>query len=190
MDPAVKPAAAATRTGKVGVLATTGTFRSERYAHLLHEFARGVEVLGCSCPGLVELVETGRCGTPEGLALIRSFVEPMVRQGVDTLVLGCTHFPLAREQIQAVAGPGVQLIDPAPAVARQAERVLQERGLLAAADAAAGVARFGRSAEGVRLFSTGTGTILGGLAGHVLGSGQMPVEPLRWVDGDEALAGG
>jgi glutamate racemase len=177
MDPAIKPAASATRSGRIGVLATTGTFRSERYAHLVREFARNVEVIGCPCPGLVELIEAGRADSAEAAALLRSFIEPMVRQGVDTLVLGCTHFPLAREQIQAAAGPGVQLIDPAPAVAHQAERVLRQRCLLTAgaADAASGGGR-------ATLFTTGEDQTLRQVAEGVLGERPLPLHPLRWYE--------
>ena len=174
MDPAIKPAAADTRTGKIGVLATPGTFRSERYAHLLREFARGIEVVTCPCPGLVELIESGQLDTPAAAALLRSFIEPMVRQGVDTLVLGCTHFPLAMAQIQAAAGPGVRLIAPAPAVARQARHRLAERGLLLPETAPPGR---------VQLFTTGRqGNDLRRMAVEVLGTALAPVQTLRWTD--------
>lgn len=176
MDPAVKPAAAGTRTGKIGVLATTGTFRSERYAQLLREFAREVEVEMCPCPGLVELIESGQMDTPGAAALLRSFIEPMLRQGVDTLVLGCTHFPLAMAQIRAVAGPAVRLIDPSPAVARQARHLLAERALLLPEGTPPGQ---------VRLFTTALpGARLSQMAADTLGSAGLPVQGLRWTDGD------
>jgi glutamate racemase len=191
MDPAIKPAAAGTRTGKIGVLATVGTLRSERYAHLLREFAGGIEVVTCPCPGLVELIESGRLDTPEAAAALRSYIEPMVGRGVDTLVLGCTHFPLAMAQIQAAAGPTVRLVDPSPAVARQARHLLEERGLLlpettgrAAADTAAHGAR---PSGQVRLFTTAApGDSLGQMAATILGAGTGPVQTLRWDD-DESL---
>ncbi len=181
MDPAVKPAAASTRTGKIGVLATTGTFRSERYAHLLREFALGIEVVTCPCPGLVELIEGGQADTAEAAALLRSFIEPMVRQGVDTLVLGCTHFPLAQAQIQAAAGPDVRLIDPSPAVARQARHLLTEHGLLLPPSATPGQ---------VRLFSTAQpATRLSQMAAAILGLDPAPAQGLAWTGSDElALA--
>lgn len=180
MDPAIKPAAAATRTGKIGVLATTGTFRSERYAYLIREFAQGVEVTGCPCPGLVELIESGRSDTPEAAALLRSFIEPMRARGVDTLVLGCTHFPLAREQIQAVAGPEIRLIDPAPAVARQVERILRQRGLLAQRAGTAEATGAPDPAPAVHLFSTGDGGILGSVAARILEAASTPPQSLCW----------
>jgi glutamate racemase len=180
MDPAIKPAAAGTRTGKIGVLATTGTFRSERYAHLLHEFARGVEVVMCPCPGLVELIEGGQLDTPEAAAALRSFIEPMLRQGVDSLVLGCTHFPLAMAQIQAVDGPTVRLIDPSPAVARQARHLLAERGLLLPESAPPGQ---------VRLFTTGLQTTrLKQMAAGLLGSAAAPVQALRWTNAESLVS--
>lgn len=190
MDPAIKPAAAGTHTGKIGVLATTGTFRSERYAHLLREFARGIEVVTCPCPGLVELIESGQMDTPKAAAILRSFIEPMVRQGADTLVLGCTHFPLAMAQIQAVAGPAVRLIDPSPAVARQARHLLEERRLLlpeTADGAAAEPTGPGATVPGqVRLFTTGPqGTRLSQMAADVLGTAMTPVQALRWTDAND-----
>lgn len=185
MDPAVKPAAAATRSGRIGVLATTGTFRSERYAYLVREFAQGIEVTACPCPGLVELIESGGRHAPETVALLRACIGPMVTRGVDTLVLGCTHFPLAREAIQTAAGPTVRLIDPAPAVARQVERILRQRELLAPrADATA--AGSGAARAPVRLFSTGNGDILKELAAQVLGETHLAYQALRWR-GDAGL---
>jgi len=178
MDPAVKPAAAASRSGRIGVLATTGTFRSERYAYLVREFARGLEVTGCPCPGLVEIIENGRIDSPGGAALLRSFIEPMVRQGVDTLVLGCTHFPLVREQIQAAAGPGVTLIDPAPAVARQVERLLRER-----CETPAPAGGLAVPADRVTLFTTGRGSsALATMAAALLDRGPLPLHGLHWHD--------
>jgi glutamate racemase len=193
MDPAVKPAAAGTRTGKIGILATSGTFRSERYAHLLREYARGVEVVMCPCPGLVELIEGGRIDTPEAATALRGFIEPMVRQGIDTLVLGCTHFPLAMAQIQAAAGPAVRLVDPSPAVARQAQRLLEEHGLLRPPNVGATIAEpdagSGLLPPQVRLFTTGPqGDGLRQMAATVLGIPSLPLQTLRWTDEDSLVS--
>lgn len=125
MEPAVKPAAEATRTNKVGVLATRGTFSSERYAALMHRFAHDVTVLQNPCLGLVEAIEAGQTESPSTESLLREILEPMLSQGVDTLVLGCTHYPLVRPLIERIVGPAVTVIDPAPAVARQLYRVLE-----------------------------------------------------------------
>jgi glutamate racemase len=131
MEPAVKPGAAMTRNGKVGVLATTGTFKSERYAHLTARFAQGVAVYEDPCLGLVELIEAGMMDAPATAVLLHKILSPMLAAGVDTIVLGCTHYPFVAPLIQQITGPDVTVIDPAPAVARQTERLLRERALLA-----------------------------------------------------------
>ncbi|MCB0638058.1 MAG: glutamate racemase [Lewinella sp.] len=130
MEPAVKPAALATKSGKVGVLATAATFRSERYATLMHRFARDVQVWENPCIGLVPLIEARRWEDPETDTLLRTIITPMLQAGIDTLVLGCTHYPFLMPLIRRIAGPDVTIIDPAPAVARQVERQLAERGWL------------------------------------------------------------
>jgi glutamate racemase len=131
MEPAVKPGAAMTRNGKVGVLATVGTFKSERYAHLTARFAQGVSVVEDPCLGLVELIEAGLIDAPATAVLLHKILTPMLAAGVDTLVLGCTHYPFVMPLIQQIAGPDVTVIDPAPAVARQTERLLRAHNLLA-----------------------------------------------------------
>lgn len=129
MEPAVKPAATNTRTGKVGVLATAGTFNSHRYADLMVRFASGVEVLEDPCTGLVERIENGELNTPETRAIIERAVDPMLSAGVDTLVLGCTHYPFILPLLQEIVGDVVEVIDPAPAVARHTKTVLQNNQL-------------------------------------------------------------
>ncbi len=131
MEPAVKPAAQQTRSGKVGVLATAGTFESQRYESLMARFAQGVEVFEDPCPGLVELIEAGELESGAAESLLRGCVKPMLAQGADTLVLGCTHYPFVRPLLEKIVGPDIIIIDPAPAVARQTVRVLQQNGLLA-----------------------------------------------------------
>jgi len=131
MEPAVKPAAERTRVGKVGVMATPVTFQGELFARLLERYANGVEVLTQVCPGLVQQVEAGKLDDPETDRLLRLYLEPMVEAGVDSLVLGCTHYPFLREAIARIVGPHVDIIDPAPAVARQTARVLEQHGLRA-----------------------------------------------------------
>ena len=124
MEPAVKPAAEHTHTGHVGVIATPVTFQGVLFASLLERFAQGVAVHTQVCPGLVEQVEAGLLEGEETMALLHGYLDPLVEQGIDTLVLGCTHYPFLRQSIARVVGPGVQIIDPAPAVARQTARVL------------------------------------------------------------------
>lgn len=124
MEPAVKPAVEQTRTGVVGVLATSATFQSELYASVVERFAHDVEVLREPCPGLVPTIERGELDTPGTEAMLRGWLEPMLQRGIDALVLGCTHYPLVRPVIERIVGPDVRVIDPAPAVARQVQRLL------------------------------------------------------------------
>ncbi|MBX2979722.1 MAG: glutamate racemase [Flavobacteriales bacterium] len=135
MEPAVKPAAEHTRSGVVGVIATTATFQTEVYASVVERFAHDVRVLHQPCPGLVTAIEAGELDTPATEALLRGWLEPMLAQGIDALVLGCTHYPIVRPLIERILGPGVRVIDPAPAVARQVGRLLVEHGLEAPATA-------------------------------------------------------
>jgi glutamate racemase len=130
MEPAVKPAAAATRTGRIGILATQATLGSERYHRLAERFAPTSLVLEDPCIGLVPLIEAGERDTQAVADLLHRIIAPMHAADIDTLVLGCTHYPLVRPLIQEIAGPEVTIIDPAPAVARQTERLLTERDLL------------------------------------------------------------
>ncbi len=124
MEPAVKPAVAATRSGVVGVLATVGTLDSARFAALLEQYAGAVEIVTQACPGLVEQVEAGELDSPATRALVERYTRPLLARGADTLVLGCTHFPFVQPLIESVAGPDVRLIDTGPAVARQLVRRL------------------------------------------------------------------
>lgn len=133
MEPAVKPAVEHTRTGVVGVIATPATFEGDLFAGLVARFGDGVDLRIQACPGLVEAVEAGALDTPETEALLRRYLTPLLDAGIDQLVLGCTHYPFLSATIQRIVGPGVTLIDPAPAVARQVGRVLAQHGLLAPA---------------------------------------------------------
>ena len=131
MEPAVKPAARATRSGVVGVLATTGTLKSARFAALLDRFASDVRVVTQPCPGLVECIEAGELQAPATRALLETFVQPLLAQGCDTLILGCTHYPFLRPLLAEMVPPGITLVDTGAAVARQLEAVLTARNQLA-----------------------------------------------------------
>lgn len=133
MEPALKPAVAATRSGVVGVLATVGTLASARFAALLARYAGDVDVITQPCPGLVEQIERGDLDGPQTRGLVERYTQPLLTRGADTLILGCTHYPFVRTLIEEIAGPDVRLIHTGPAVARQVERVLRERDLLAPA---------------------------------------------------------
>lgn len=130
MEPAVKPAAAATRSGVVGLLATTGTLASARFAALLDTFGRDVRVITRPGTGLVEAVERGELDTPATRALVASHVEPLLAGGADVIVLGCTHYPFLRDLIEQQVGPSVQVIDTGDSVARQLAHRLNDAGLL------------------------------------------------------------
>lgn len=130
MEPAVKPAAEGTQTGVVGVLATPATFQSALYASVIERFAQGVIVLQNTCPGLVQQIEAGHLNDPDTRAILESALLPMLAAGIDTVVMGCTHYPFVIPLIQQITGPGVRVIDPAPAVARQVGRMLESNGWL------------------------------------------------------------
>jgi glutamate racemase len=131
IEPAVKPAVAQTRSGVIGVIATTQTLGGRKFAALVEAYAGGVQVLSQPCPGLVERVEAGELSTPATRSLVEQYVRPLVEQGADTIVLGCTHYPFLSDAIQAAAGPGVAVIDSAVPVARELRRRLAAAGLLA-----------------------------------------------------------
>lgn len=131
MEPAVKPAAQATRSGVVGVLATTGTLKSARFAALLDRFAADVRVITQPCPGLVERIEAGDLNSADTRAMLMAWVEPLLAQGCDTLILGCTHYPFIRPLLGELLPGNVRLIDTGAAVARHLRDLLAERHLLA-----------------------------------------------------------
>ena len=124
MEPAVKPAAEETRSGVVGVLATPATFQGDLYASTVEKFARGVKILQDTCPGLVENIEAGKIEGPATRKILENALEPMLAAGVDEVVMGCTHYPFVIPIIKEIVGEDVRVIDPAPAVARQAGRML------------------------------------------------------------------
>ena len=129
MEPAVKPAAEHTRSGLVGVLATPATFQGELYASVLERFANGVQVLQDTCSGLVGQIEFGNLGGNETRAILEKALRPMLDRGIDTVVLGCTHYPFVIPLIEQIVGENVRVIDPAPAVAKQVKRLLAAGGM-------------------------------------------------------------
>ncbi|OGS97048.1 MAG: glutamate racemase [Gallionellales bacterium RIFCSPLOWO2_02_FULL_57_47] len=145
MEPAVKPAAASTKSGVIGVLATSGTLSSSNFAKLHERFGAEVDILVQACPGLVEQVEAGDLSGDKTRALIEKYLVPLLAQQADTLVLGCTHYPFLAPLIQEIAGPAVAIIDPAAAIARELRRRLASANLLSAGSRA-GTERFWTSA--------------------------------------------
>jgi glutamate racemase len=123
MEPAVKPAAEKTSSGVVGVLATPATFQGALYASVVERFSDGVELVQQTCPGLVSQIEKGELDTQMTRSILEGAILPMRSTGVDTIVLGCTHYTFVIPLIEQIAGPEVRVIDPAPAVARQVKRV-------------------------------------------------------------------
>ncbi len=129
MEPAIKPAAAQTRSGVVGVLATGAALAGEKFHALVAQHAGGVRIITQPCPGLVELVERGDLYGSQTRALIECYTQPLLAAGADVLVLGCTHYPFLKPLIAEVVGSNVVLLDTGAAVARQVQRVLQREGL-------------------------------------------------------------
>lgn len=125
MEPAVKPAVSATHSGVVGVLATTGTLASARFAALLERYAGDVEMVTQGCPGLVEQVEKGELNTTATRELLERYTAPLLVKGADTIILGCTHYPFLATLIIELVGQQVTLIDTGAAVARQLQRRLE-----------------------------------------------------------------
>lgn len=142
VEPGLKPAAAATRSGKVGVLATARTLKGEKFLQLREQIsaATGAEFLLQAAVGLVDQIELGDLESPVIAAMLERYIAPLLAQGADTLVLGCTHYPFVRDGIQRVLdahGNGaVQLVDTGDAVARQLVRLLTAAQLLHPLEAA------------------------------------------------------
>ena len=152
MEPAVKPAAENTRTGVVGVLATPATFQGALYASVVERFAGNVTLLQNTCPGLVQEIERGALDGNKTRAILESALRPMMGRGIDTVVLGCTHYPFVIPLIQQIVGAEVRVIDPAPAVARQVARLLDSGGRRTAAERS-GTVRFFTSGDATRFES-------------------------------------
>jgi len=124
MEPAVKPAVAATKSGVVGVLATIGTLESARFAALLERYAGDVEIVTQGCPGLVEQVELGELHSAQTRHFVERYTAPLLSRGADTLILGCTHYPFLAPLIREVVGTNITLVDTGDAVARHLQRRL------------------------------------------------------------------
>ena len=128
LEPAVKTAASLTRNRKVAVMATAGTLASARYARLVREHAPGIDVLPQPCPGLADLIEEGHLDDERLRTRLEELTEPLRRAGVDTVVLGCTHYSFVSGPLARVLGADVRLVDSAPAIARRTEQLLPDDG--------------------------------------------------------------
>ena len=171
MEPAVKPAAEHTQSGLVGVLATPTTFQGALYASVLERFANGVQVLQDTCPGLVGQIEGGNLDGEETHAILENALRPMLDRGIDTVVLGCTHYPFVIPFIEQIVGEKVRVIDPAPAVAKQAKRLLEAEGMKKSV---------GERAQ-VRLYTSGNSDSLKSMLPKLLGENGL-VKQVKWLD--------
>ena len=172
MEPAVKPAAEYTQTGKVGVLATPTTFQGELYASVVERFANGVELLQNACPGLVQQIEQGNLHGEETHKILNEALQPMLGKNIDTVVLGCTHYPFVIPLIQQIVGESVRVIDPAPSVAKQIRRVLETKGMKSESE----------MRGTVKFYTSGDPEELKSLLPMLLGeSGE--VNRVEWLDG-------
>lgn len=173
MEPAVKPAVEYTRTGKVGVLATPATFQGALYASVVERFANGMELFQATCPGLVQQIELGRLQGQETRRILENALLPMLERNIDTVVLGCTHYPFVIPLIQEIVGDAkrVRVIDPAPAVAKQTVRLLEAKGLRNRSDQK-GVIKF---------YTSGDPDQLGSLLPVLLGEAGE-VQKVSWLD--------
>lgn len=131
MEPAVKPAAEASKNGVIGVLATVGTLKSAQFAGLLESYGRNVKVVTQGCIGLVECIERGELRSDNTLNLLEQYCQPLLDEGADTIVLGCTHYPFVKPLIQQIVGKNVTLIDTGAAVAKHLQKRLAALDLLA-----------------------------------------------------------
>jgi glutamate racemase len=173
MEPAVKPAAEHTQTGRVGVLATPATFQGALYASVVERFANGVELLQNTCPGLVQQIEQGNLDGEETRRILEEALLPMFEKNIDTVVLGCTHYPFVIPLIRQIVGDSVRVIDPAPAVAKQVRRVLEARDMR----------QESKSKGDVKFYTSGDPDELEAMLPVLLGEGgEGEVEGVEWLD--------
>jgi glutamate racemase len=172
MEPAVKPATQTTHNGIVGVLATPATFQGKLYNTLVEKFAKDVKILTHTCPGLVEAIESGELSNQSTRLILRQALLPMIEKGVDTIVLGCTHFPFVVPTIRDIVGPNVSVIDPSPAIAKRVGSLLNELSLLK------------RSSENsdITYGTTGRPEKFKNTVRSLLKTDISPI-PFKWVDG-------
>jgi len=135
IEPAIKPAALRTKTKKIGVLATKGTLSSSLFHNTSKLFAEGITVLEQEGKGLVELIEAGEIQSEEMKKLLQGFLQPMLDQNMDCLVLGCTHYPYLMPVLKELLPAHINIIDSGEAVARQTKAVLEQHQLLSDVDA-------------------------------------------------------
>jgi len=129
MEPGVKPGVTHSRSRRVGILATEGTLRSSKFATLMERYGAGAEVILQPCPGLVEQIEHGALDSSATRAMLERFLAPLQEKEIDTVVLGCTHYPFVQPLIEQIVGAHIQVIDTGPAVARHVEKLLNDHAI-------------------------------------------------------------
>ncbi|MBI2801623.1 MAG: glutamate racemase [Gammaproteobacteria bacterium] len=147
MEPAVKPAAALTRTGVVGVMATPATFEGRMFQATAGRHAYAIKLINQVCDGLADLVETLEVDSARTETALRAYLEPILATNADVIVLACTHYPFVLDTIQRIVGDEIKVLDPAPAVARHLGRVLAERNLATSRDIVTGTHGFYTSGD-------------------------------------------
>ena len=171
VEPGARAAMRATRSGHVGVIGTAGTVKSGAYERAIRDIDADVRITARACPLFVPLIEEGWIDSEVTRLVAREYLEPLAEAGVDTLVLGCTHYPLLKPLIAEVMGPGVRLIDSAAETAAEAARVLAERGL-ESPDPGQGTHRFVASDDPLQFLQLGQrflGDAIGGVEVRTLG---------------------
>jgi glutamate racemase len=169
MEPAIKPAAEYTATGVVGVLATPATFQGALYASVVERFGAGVELLQSTCAGLVQQIEAGDLDGASTRKILEDALIPMLERNIDTVVLGCTHYPFVIPLIEEIVGEKVRVIDPAPSVARQVKRLLEAQGTLNPSEARGDI----------HFFTSGGALAMQAMLPRLLGK-DGAVKPVAW----------
>ena len=130
VEPAIKPAASLSKNKKVAILVTKATAENQRFLALVAQYSDNSEVIIQPCPGLVELIESDEKNSPQCELLLSAYLQPLLDKGVDTIVLGCTHYPLVRGMINKICGPNVVIMETALPVTEQLQRQLALHNLL------------------------------------------------------------
>lgn len=149
IEPAIKPAALHSNTGSIGVLATQGTISSALFHQAVETYSQ-VKIIEQVGNGLVDLIESGQMHSTEMTQLLQHYLSPMVKQGIDYLVLGCTHYPLLKEQIEKIIPSSVQIIDSGKAIAKRVHQLLEEKNMLNSNTTAQHIFHSNRDAEVLR----------------------------------------
>jgi glutamate racemase len=178
MEPAIKPAAANSKTGVVGVITTRATFQGELLASVIDRFAQGIRVETQVCPDFVTLVEAGDAPPQQIRETVARYLGPLRQAGIDQLVIGCTHFPFLNDYFTEYLGSQVTIVDPAPAVARQTQRVLD----------ASGLRRETETTGTVEFITTADPDHYRDLIHAMLGLREPTIHPMQWVGGALAEA--